>query len=294
MNIQLSPGTYVAAVSGGVDSMVMLDMLRQTPEVRVTVAHFDHGIRLDSHKDRQLVQQIADRHGLPFIFSEGKLGAGASEAEARKARYEFLHQVKQATGANAILFAHHQDDAIETAVINLMRGTGRKGLSSLHDRPGITRPLLHMTKRQLRAYALANKLEWREDSTNKDTAYLRNYVRHVILPKLSVKQRQELREIIQSIHQTNQAIDIEIANYLHVQPARNELSRPMFMHLPHKAALEVMAGWLRAQGIRSFDTKTLERLVVDAKTARSESLSDILAGYRLKVGKNNIVLLGNS
>ena len=291
MNIKLDPGKYVVAVSGGVDSVVLLDMLRQLPDVKLIVAHFDHGIREDSTEDRRFVQQLARKHNVPFTFAEGKLGPGASEEQARRARYEFLQHVRNAAGAHAIVMAHHQDDAIETAIINLLRGTGRRGLSSLRERDGLARPLLHATKRQLRAYALARKLEWREDSTNQDLTYLRNYVRHKLLPRFTIAQRKQLIELITTIAETNRQLDSQLVNYLHVQPTKGVLNRKTFVHLPHAVALEVLASWLRHQGIRNFDRKALERLVVAAKTAKPGTTADVLQGYHLKIGRDSLALL---
>jgi tRNA(Ile)-lysidine synthase len=290
MNVALDPGKYVVAVSGGVDSVVLLDMLRQLPDVKLIVAHFDHGIREDSTEDRRFVQQLALKHKLPFTFAEGKLGPGASEAQARQARYAFLQHVRNAAGARAIVMAHHQDDAIETAIINLLRGTGRRGLSALRERDGLARPLLHVTKRQLRAYALARKLEWREDSTNQDLAYLRNYVRHKLLPRFTIEQRRQLLALITGMAETNRQLDSQIVNYLHTQPSRGALHRKTFVHLPHQVALEVLASWLRHQGVRNFDRKALERLVVAAKTAKPGTTADVLQGYRLKIGRDSLAL----
>lgn len=178
-----SPGSYVVAVSGGVDSMALLHLLRKNPGLDLVVAHFDHGIRDNSSEDRKFVQTFAKANGLKFVYEEGNLGAGASEARARDARYKFLHKTVEDTGSAAIVTAHHQDDVLETAIINLLRGSGRKGLTSLGNRPGIERPLLSVPKRDLVAYAKDQGLRWREDSTNQDLDYLRNYVRHRLLPR---------------------------------------------------------------------------------------------------------------
>lgn len=289
-NITLQPGKYVVAVSGGVDSVVLLDMVRQVPNVKLIVAHFDHGIRENSSEDRRFVQQLALEHGLPFTFAEGRLGPGASEDVARRARYAFLQQVRDAAGARAIMMAHHQDDALETALINLLRGTGRRGLTSLREREGVARPLLHMTKRQLKAYALARGLEWQEDETNQDVRYLRNYVRLKLLPRFTIEQRKKLLALMTEMHATNHELDTQLINYLHIQPGREVLSRKSFIHLPHAVAREVMASWLRHQGVRGFDSRALERLVVAAKTAKPGTFTDAVLGYSLDIGKDTIVL----
>ncbi len=87
MNITVQPGRYVVAVSGGVDSMVLLDLLRQKPDLHLIIAHFDHGIRGDSTEDRHLVQQIAHTYDMPFVYDEGHLGSQASQATARSGNY---------------------------------------------------------------------------------------------------------------------------------------------------------------------------------------------------------------
>ncbi len=290
MNINIAPGTYVVAVSGGVDSMVLLDVLRQQPGVKLIVAHFDHGIRHDSRSDRELVQQTAKSHSLPFVYHEGKLGPAASEDEARIARYAFLHAVKDAARARAIVTAHHHNDALETAIINMMRGTGRKGLSALSSTEALHRPLLHLTKEHIHAYARDQGLVWREDSTNQDTRYLRNYVRHKLLAQFTEADRHKLRDIIAHIEQTNRELDTELVHYLHVQPALDRLSRHEFVRLPHAVAKEVMATWLRRHGIRDFDQKMLERLVVGAKTYQHGKKIDVVKGRHIHVSRHHLAL----
>lgn len=290
MKVDIQPGTYVVAVSGGVDSMVLLDLLRQQPEVKLVVAHFDHGIRSDSSFDRELVQRTARSHGLPFVYHEAKLGPGASEDAARKARYEFLHSVRAASGARAIITAHHHDDALETAIINMLRGTGRKGLSSLRSSHTIHRPLLHLEKQALRDYARDQGLTWREDSTNEDTKYLRNYVRHKILSQFGATDRQKLKDIVHKTARTNEELDTQLMNYLHVQTKAGKLDRDTFLRLPHSVSKEVMAAWLRKHGVRDFDSKALERLVVAAKTLSPGKSADILRGHALKVTAKYLAL----
>ncbi len=287
MNIELEPGKYVVGVSGGVDSVVLLDVLRGLPGAELVVAHFDHGIRGDSATDREFTQKLVGMYDLAFEYGEGRLGSGASEATARAARYQFLEEVRQEHAADAIVTAHHQDDALETAIINLLRGTGRKGLSALSDRPGIRRPLLETPKNELIGYAREHGLEWREDSTNSDQTYLRNYVRHNLLPRFDEPARQELLGLIRRSRNNNNELDQFLANQLSGQ---DDLDRQWFSGLPHDAALEVMAAWLRRRGIRDFDRRSLERLVVAAKTGRYGQRFDVRRGAVMKVGKDSLAL----
>ncbi len=291
MDIKLtSPGKYVAAVSGGVDSAALLHLLRQKPDLEIVVAHFDHGIRPDSQADREFVQGLADEYGLRFFYEEGKLGAGASEAKARDARYTFLRRVLTETNSGAIVTAHHRDDVLETAIINLLRGSGRKGLTALDSRQNIARPLLHVPKSDILAYAKSHGLQWREDSTNHNTDYLRNYVRHNLLPRFDGQARDRLMEIITGLRATNREIDALLSDQLRLQLATGKLDREWFIQLPHPVAKETMAAWLREKGLRDFDSKTLERLVVAAKTAESGKKFDVLHGAALEVSRRGLAL----
>ncbi len=290
MKLELEPGVYVVAVSGGVDSMVLLDLLRRQKDLKLVVAHLDHGIRSDSDLDRQLVQQVASKHGLAFVYNTAQLGPGASEALARKARYNFLRRVQLATNATAIVTAHHQDDLIETAILNLLRGTGRKGLSSLGDDKHLRRPLLHVSKEELKDYAKEHGLVWREDTTNEDTRYLRNHIRKHIMPALTPRHRRQFLDLLQSARDTNQALDTELENHFKLHPDPNALERHLFINLPHPVALEVIASWLRRHNIRQFDKTLLERLVIAAKTLEAGKRVDIDGRHELVVHKDRMEL----
>ncbi len=264
--------------------MVLLYLLMHLPGLELTVAHYDHGIRDDSAEDRQLVQELAAAHGLPFHYAEGQLGKGTSESSAREARYRFLHETRRGSGAGAIITAHHQDDVLETIILNLLRGTDRRGLSSLRSTDTIRRPLLHLPKKELLRYAADQGLKWREDSTNADEKYLRNYVRHRIMPRFAEADRARLLAISHRTHELNEQISAHAANYLHLQPAVRKLDRYNFIMLPHAVAREMMAEWLRANTNTELSRALLERLVVAAKTGRSGTRTDIDRQHWLHIG----------
>jgi tRNA(Ile)-lysidine synthase len=293
MDITLpKPGRYVLAISGGVDSVALLHLLQAQSGLKLTVAHFDHGMRQDSTEDRQFVQSLAKGYKLPFVYDAANLGQGASEAQARQARYDFLYKVRRASGAWAIITAHHHDDVLETAILNILRGSGRRGLTALASRHDIQRPLLGISKKDIIAYAKDQDLTWREDSTNQDEKYTRNYIRQQLLPRFDDDHRAQFSRHITDLRSLNQEIDQALVRSLHTQSRPGKLDRAWFIHLPHDVAREVMATWLTAHQLRGFDRKKLERLVVMAKTAKPGRHFDILNGRFLEVHKDYLALAG--
>lgn len=290
MDVKIAPGTYVVAVSGGVDSMVLLDVISKLYGLKLVVAHFDHGIREDSSEDRVLVRTAAEKYKLPFVFDQVQLGPRTSEAVAREARYRFLRKVLKITGAHAILTAHHEDDAIETAIINMLRGTNRRGVASLHAYSDVERPLLNYTKQDILSYARVHGIQWHEDSTNQDTRYLRNYVRHTILAKLTEAERSQLLEHVNNLARLNKDIERDLVNHLHMHPASGQLDRHWFIMLPHNVAREVLASWLRSFGITNFDSRLLEKLLVGAKTLRPGKKMSVDKHHSMVVNGGNLAL----
>lgn len=280
----------MVAVSGGVDSVALLHMLRQVQGLELTVAHYDHGIRPDSAQDRELVAALASEYGLPFVHEAGRLGPGTSEAVARKARYHFLHGVRQASGAGAVVTAHHQDDLLETIILNLLRGTGRRGLSSLKSTDVVKRPLLHVPKKELLRYAEREGLQWREDSTNSDTRYLRNHIRHNLLPRFAEADREVLLAIARRTAKLNVEINRQLAHYLHLQPGVLALDRSEFNTLPQAVAREVMAEWLLTHTDAELSKLLLERLVAAAKSGRDGSKVDVNRGHWLHIRRDALAL----
>lgn len=285
------PGKYVVAVSGGVDSMVLLDLLSQQTGLKLVVAHLDHGMRDDSAEDTAFIKSASDTLGVPFVCHHVKLGAGASEEKAREARYGFLNQINKETNADGIITAHHQDDLIETAILNMLRGTDRKGLSSLGSGGNLLRPLLNVPKSELLAYAKAQGVMWREDNTNSDQKYTRNYVRHNYVTNMSPATRKKLLGVINKMQEINPELDSLLVKYIQNQSVDGSIDRVWFSQLSHKLAREVIASWLRDKGVRNFDAKAIERIVVAAKTAQTGKTFPVISGYNVRVGRDKLALV---
>ncbi len=168
----------ILAVSGGIDSVVMLHYLKNDAEPPV-VAHFDHGIRGNSAEDAAFVEGLAKKYGLEYEVCHAKLGEGCSEADARSARYDFFAKIA-AKYHGIICVAHHSDDVIESIAINILRGTGWRGLAPMSAK-NIERPLLTWSKKDIYRYAAEHQLSFRQDQTNTEDVYLRNRVREALI-----------------------------------------------------------------------------------------------------------------
>lgn len=264
----IAENIYVVAVSGGVDSVAMLHMLHDKKYVNLVVAHVNHGIRSDSDKDEELVRALANSYGYSFEFIRLNLGPNVNEATARQERYNFLNTIQQKYSALAVITAHHQDDVIETCFINIIRGTGRNGVSSLQSNKNKIRPLLHIPKSDIYKYAKTNNLEWNEDKTNQDLTILRNKLRHKVLPKISQKDRKNLLNLISQTEYKNKQIDNEVQSLLYkgLHKGQPVLNRGWFVTLPHDISTEVIRLLLMQNGAIDIDRPTIERIVVGIKT----------------------------
>lgn len=281
MKVEVPKGKFVLAVSGGVDSMVLLDLLAKRSHVELVVAHFNHNIREDSVKDKELVRKVAAMHQLAFENGSAELGKGASEEAARQARYDFLRKVQIEQGAAKIITAHHQDDVIETAFINIIRGTDRRGLSAIMNNKSVIRPLLRYPKAKILEYARHNNLGWREDTSNQDTDYLRNYLRLKVLPKMNAVQRGWLIRNLEKVAKTNNKINDEIATLS--QLFGEDIDRYEFASLPIAISNELLAYRLRLTNVGDFDSKTISRLNIAIKVSKSNSTYDIKQATKLKL-----------
>lgn len=183
----LRPGDrVVCAVSGGADSVALLFglyLLKDKLTIRLSAAHYNHGLRgEESDRDEAFVRSLCDRLDIPLTTCKGNVVAGPKglEAAARDARYAFLE-----TLPGKIATAHTADDNAETVLMHLIRGTGLKGLGGIAPVRGrLIRPMLNVTRQQVLAFLQEYNLSWVEDSSNGEDAFLRNRVRHHIMPLL--------------------------------------------------------------------------------------------------------------
>ena len=178
-------------VSGGVDSMVMLHLFKECG-YNFGVAHCNFQLRgMESDEDEVMVTREVERCEVPLYIRrfeterEIELSGESMEMVARRLRYEWFEELCREQGYDYIVVAHHADDSIETFFINLLRGTGLRGLTGIHTRNGrVVRPLMFASRREILEYAVQNHIPYREDSSNRSTKYLRNKIRLGIVPRI--------------------------------------------------------------------------------------------------------------
>ncbi len=201
---------FLLAVSGGVDSIVLLDLLHRVGRGRgwrLRIAHLNHQLRgVSSLADERLVHSMARRMKIPITVERADVRGIARarkisiEMAAREARHRFLARIAERHRIRSIALAHHADDQVELFFLRLLRGSGMEALAGMKwrspspARPNIAlvRPLLDVPKAELYAYAEARKLAFREDATNESTDFLRNRIRHELLPLLTRKYERSL------------------------------------------------------------------------------------------------------
>jgi tRNA(Ile)-lysidine synthase len=294
--VNVPEGKYIVAVSGGVDSMALLDMLRKRPRLQLVAVHVNHGMRPDAGKDEKTTRLFCMSHNITFRSKELHLSPNASEETARKARYEFLQHCRIEEEALAILTAHHQDDLIETAIINLLRGTGWRGLAPFWQ-SFVLRPLLNVTKKELVEYAKTHNVPWREDVTNRDQNYLRNYVRHTVVPKMNKKSktwRQDFLRLLRNQHHLRRKIEEELHMLVHTAATTNNhtsvVQRYQLITLPHTVAYELLQGLMRQHIGNSLQREQAEAVMLFAKVARMGKRLPLNAAWQVRASAKELIV----
>lgn len=192
---------YLVAVSGGRDSMVLLDWLVKAGFKNLTVLHFNHQLRgAESDKDAELVKTRSEALGLAFECGEGNVSNFAAahklsiETAARKVRYGWMAKIAAQLACRRLFLAHHADDQVETVLINLFRGSGARGISGMDEfsertigetKMELLRPLLSVSRSEIDRYVTEHGVLFREDESNSEDFALRNRIRNDLLPRIS-------------------------------------------------------------------------------------------------------------
>ena len=246
---------------------------------RVVAAHLNHGIRgRKADADARFVRHLAMRLGVKFIGGEVDVPALARrrrvslEMAAREARYAFFVRAAHRAGADSIVTAHTADDQAETLLLKLARGTGMRGLGgiapvSCFEGVCVVRPLLGITRERIESYLGQHHQAWREDHTNRDTRFLRNRVRHEILPllkrRLNPRVRESLVRTAEIIRTENEVIELLVHRWWARHGKGQWLACRPFQRLPLALRRRVLHRWLLEAGVPAevVDFELIERLV---------------------------------
>lgn len=263
---------YLVAVSGGRDSVVLLELLVRLGYRKLVVCHVNHGLRgRVSGGDAAWVRRLAGRRGLECEVGKVDLRSaqGSVEAAAREARYGFFAEVSRRQRCRRVFLAHHADDQVETVLMNLCRGSGGSGMAgmreeSLRGRLELLRPLLQVWGDELASYAEEVGVGWREDASNAGLEFTRNRVRHRLVPALREVFGRDVRAAVlrgaEIVGEEDRFLG-EVAGQLLEASVRGEdldvkATRAMAIALQRR----VVAGWLRGLGVTNVGLGLVERV----------------------------------
>lgn len=212
-NLFNSGSSILVACSGGVDSMVLVDVLLKL-NYNISLAHCNFQLRgIESDADEMFLHDFALKHNLPFFCVKfdtkdyKRKNEVSTQMAARELRYNWFEQIRKENHYHCVVTAHHLDDQLETVLLNMTKGTGIKGLSGMQPKTGfVVRPLLEVSKQEIMTYANEKNIPFREDSSNTTDDYQRNLIRHQVVP--------QLQKINPSLHQTVKAFINRMNDYV--------------------------------------------------------------------------------
>jgi tRNA(Ile)-lysidine synthase len=309
----IKPGDRVAAaVSGGADSVALLLLLRELRAelgIVLSVAHVNHKLRgEESGADERFVADLAQRHSLELHSKAAPLSPTQNsgiEAAARELRYDVFRQVARENRVSKIATAHTLDDQAETVLLRMLRGTGIRGLSAIHprlvlstleDEQGrafgeVVRPLLTFRRAELQDFLRQQHQPWREDSSNRDLSFLRNRVRHRLLPALhenfgssAIHNLADLAEIARAEEEHWKLAHPEIR----VQADFIEIAR--LLSLPLASQRRLIRAWLETRAPKAgVSFRLIEDLLNLALSAAGKTL-ELPFGYRVRRTRDRLCL----
>lgn len=252
------------AISGGVDSMVLLDLMLKS-QMNISVAHCNFNLRgKESDLDEKFVKNYCKHNNVPCFLNNFDTEKYASENKksiqisARELRYDWFFKLKNEHNFDYIVTAHHLDDSLETFFINLSRGTGIEGLTGIRENENIIRPLLDFSRAEIEQYAIQNNIQWREDSSNSSDKYLRNTIRHNIVPLFKEINPEFLNSFSKTISYLqevqsfcDEAVD-KILNKLLIKENNNNYLKINKL-LKHKNYKFILYKWLSEYGFTAWN-----------------------------------------
>lgn len=291
--------TYLLACSGGLDSMVLAQLLVESG-YSFEVAHVNFQLRgEESDGDEAFVIDWAVQHSLSHHLHRVNAEAFAKEQKisiqmaARQLRYDWFESLRQSRKLAGIILAHHEDDQVETIFLNLLRGTGLDGLQGMAERKGeLIRPLLGFSREQLENFAKEKNIQWRDDSSNQKTDYKRNKLRLEVLPKLYETNPDAKKNLVASfarIKDSTKAFGGLFEDWLKQNVRQEEdvsfLALSLLMNRP--GAVSLIYLWIRSFGFNSDQAEAIYQ------SARSGEVGKLFssASHLLNLDRDDLILM---
>lgn len=281
----------VIGISGGPDSVCLLDTLARIKEkytMELHLAHVNYSLRgKDSDKDEKLVQELAEKYqlGLSVLKLEKFKRDQANEENLRNIRYDFFEKIREELGFDLIAVAHNQDDQAETFFLNLLRGAGLQGLSGMKQKSGkVIRPLLGISRKEILEYLRNEKLTYRTDKTNKKDVFFRNKVRNKLIPYLEKNFNPNVKKTITNSVR-NIAEDISLISGLTQKYLKDDKEVKINQILKLHPALQkrLILGMIKKQkgDLRNIESSHVEEILKIVKSAKSKRQTFLVQGLKI-------------
>ncbi len=262
----------IVAISGGLDSVVLLDLLKElsaTCKLELCPLHIHHGpsdqkdIQTYRSEAQKLVRRLCQSYGLGLLCPDPPSSLLKSEESFRNLRRSHFEKMLKRTQAEAIALAHNRGDLLETRLLQLIRGCGSAGLKALPIcHPPYLRPLLPFSRQEIESYARQNKLQWLEDPSNRDSRYLRNWIRHKWLPALENKRAGAVKSLARSLESLCLSQNDKLG-FAVVSP--QGIKRSLLLEMPLKEQKRALAFYMRKLQLSNYGQSHIGEILKQAE-----------------------------
>lgn len=295
---------FYVAYSGGVDSQVLLYLSNKYIKENTTALHVNHGISDNASNWEGFCEDTANQYDLKIKKAKFQLKDEKSnlEEKARELRYNFFEENIQEN--DYLMTGHHLDDQAETFMLRLMRGAGVDGLSSMEpkrvfNKGFLIRPLLNVSKEEIKEFAMLVGLKWVEDESNTDTHYDRNFIRNEVMPLLKTRWKNANKSIAKSVslcRESKNGYEIIAEKELdRVSLNENEILTDEFLKLDENTKKLVLRKWYKNKNLKMLDTKTLNVLINEVFSAKKGSKACFKGvHYTIRKGIDTVCFIENN
>ncbi|MDZ4662665.1 MAG: tRNA lysidine(34) synthetase TilS [Pseudomonadota bacterium] len=300
--LALKERRLLLAVSGGRDSMALLHVFHELQlklKLEIGVVHIHHGAG-SGFRDQayEMVKCESETLGLPFFSNTGEGGreknrspGSQSEASLRQFRRHWIEHFKLSGGFELVVFAHHEQDLLETRMIRLVRGTGAQGLRAMSEkRDALFRPFLTISANEIRDYVVKKKIKWMDDPSNLDVRYLRNWMRHVWFPQLLKMRPGGLESLQRSLSLICDELSLGKASSDLLPLDELGIQRGQLFAMTDAEKRRVVARYLQKSGLKNYRLRHVDEIIKRLNT-RQKRFAFRLSSHQWRVDENHIYIV---